>query len=48
MTRRRASIALIAVAAGALLALPAAARASLHDCDIQATNTMTISSVRAI
>jgi hypothetical protein len=46
VVRRGAPVALIAVAAAALLALPAGARASLHDCDIQATNTATISSSR--
>jgi hypothetical protein len=46
MTRGRTPLALIALAAAALLALPAGARASLHDCDVQATNTATISSSR--
>jgi hypothetical protein len=44
--RGRAPLALIAVAAAALLTLPAGARASLRDCDIQATNTTKISSAR--
>jgi hypothetical protein len=37
---------LLIVAAAAALAFPASARASLHDCDLQATNTATISSTR--
>jgi hypothetical protein len=36
----------LAAAAVLLLIIPASARASLHDCDIQATNTATISSAR--
>ena len=36
----------VIVAAAVLLALPATARASLHDCDVQATNTARISSSR--
>jgi hypothetical protein len=39
-------LSLIAALAAALLLVPATARASLHDCDIQATNTATISSSR--
>ena len=38
-------LSLIAALAAALL-VPATARASLHDCNIQATNTATISSSR--
>jgi hypothetical protein len=37
---------ILAAAAAALLALPASAHASVHKCDIQATNTATISSSR--
>jgi hypothetical protein len=37
---------LLTAAAFALLALPASAQASLHDCDLKATNTATISSAR--
>ena len=37
---------LIAALAAVLLIVPASARASLHDCDVQATNTATISSAR--
>jgi hypothetical protein len=33
-------------AAAALLTVPASAHASLHECDVQATNTATISSSR--
>ena len=36
----------LAAAAAFLLLIPASARASLHDCNIQATNTATISSSR--
>jgi hypothetical protein len=36
----------IAAAAVLLLALPASARASLHECNVQATNTAKISSAR--
>jgi hypothetical protein len=36
----------LAAAAALLLILPASAHASLHDCNIQATNTATISSSR--
>jgi hypothetical protein len=39
-------LSLIAALAAALLIVPATARASLHDCDLQATNTATISSSR--
>jgi hypothetical protein len=37
---------LLAAFAAVLLIVPATARASLHDCDLQATNTATISSSR--
>jgi hypothetical protein len=36
----------LAAAAAALLLIPASAQASLHECDVQATNTATISSAR--
>jgi hypothetical protein len=37
---------ILIAAAALLLIIPASARASLHDCNIQATNTATISSSR--
>jgi len=37
---------LFAALAAALLIAPASAHASLHECDLQATNTATISSAR--
>jgi hypothetical protein len=46
IARQSAPVTLIAVAAAAILALPAGASASLHECDIQATNTTMISSAR--
>ena len=42
----RLKIVVIAAAAASLLAAPASAHASLHSCDLQATNTATISSAR--
>jgi hypothetical protein len=39
-------LSLLPIAALAVLAFPAGARASLHDCDLKATNTATISSSR--
>jgi hypothetical protein len=39
-------LALLPIAAAAALCLPATAGASLHDCDLKATNTATISSSR--
>jgi hypothetical protein len=36
----------LAAVAALVLAIPASARASLRDCDLQATNTATISSAR--
>jgi hypothetical protein len=37
---------ILAAAAGALLTLPASAHASVHKCNLRATNTATISSSR--
>ena len=39
-------VTVLAAAAALLLSIPASAHASLHDCDIQATNTARISSAR--
>ena len=39
---------ILAAATAAVLALPASAHASLHTCNVQATNTATISSSRGM